>query len=104
MINATQLLERFIKHHGGVIPRTGVNWSNTNSDIAFIWVFHFLAVLDLWHATKDPRCIKMMIDAVHWVFTMTDDQIGDQVHEVVTDWGPPQQIQRLSLANGRHYA
>lgn len=100
-MKAIDLLDTFIEMHGGKIPTTAVNWSSENSDISFIWTYHYLAITDLWRATKDPRALKMLIEATEWVFTQTDQALGiNHTAEVVVSWGPKKVEQRSIASHG----
>ena len=85
MQSAQKSLDHFIEQNGGKIPRSKPNLTSTGSDIAFQFTSNYLAVLDWWHATRDNRCVDMLVDGTDWVFTQTDRHIKDIEYDV-TDW------------------
>jgi len=97
-MNAQESLDQFVQQNGGKIPRTEPNLTTTGSDIAFVFTSNYLAVLDWWHATKDQRCIDMLVDATDWLFTQTDEHIKD-IEFDVTDWTNGKRVQKRRLSD-----
>lgn len=85
--NSEQLLELFINQFGGKIPRTGVNWTSTNSDFAMIDSYYVQTALDCWRVTDDKRCVDMIADYLDWVMSMADNRLPADYVQEVGKWG-----------------